>query len=142
MTFDRARGQAAFMSPGEGLAWMAAVVLALSPFLGWYSGSIGGLQLSVIGWDTGLVGKLVLLVGLATIVLLVLRATGVELPPSVPLGMVIAGLGAFATVLVLVRLLAVPDDYVELGRSIGIWISLVAALLLIVAGLLKSAEEV
>ena len=56
--------------------------------------------------------------------------------------MVIAGLGAFGTVLVLVRLLAVPDDYVELGRSIGIWISLVAALLLIVAGLLKSAEEV
>jgi len=70
MTFDRTRGQAAFMSPGEGLAWMAAVVLAISPFLGWYSGSIGGLQLSVIGWDTGLVGKLVLLVGLATIVLL------------------------------------------------------------------------
>ena len=142
MTFGQTRGQTAFMSPGEGLAWMGAVILTLSPFFGWYSGSIGGLQLSVLGWDTGIVGKLVLLVGLATIVLLVLRATGVELPPSVPLGMVIAGLGAFGTVLVLVRLLAVPDDYVELGRSIGIWISLVAALLLIVAGLLKSAEEV
>jgi hypothetical protein len=96
----------------------------------------------VLGWDTGLVGKLVLLVGLATIALLVLRATGVELPPTVPLGMVIAGLGALGTVFVLVRLLAVPDDYVELGRSIGIWITLVAALLLVVAGLLKSAEEV
>jgi hypothetical protein len=143
MSFGPARGQqATFMTPGEGLAWIAAIVLTLSPFFAWYSGPIAGLQLSVTGWDSGLVGKLVLLVGLATIVLLVLRATGVELPPAVPLGMVIAGLGALGTVFVLVRLLAVPDDYVELGRSIGIWISLVAALLLIVAGLLKSAEEV
>jgi hypothetical protein len=142
MTFGQTRGQGSFMTPGEGLAWIAAIVLTLSPFYGWYSGEIDGLQLSVLGWDTGLVGKLVLLVGLATIVLLVLRATGVELPPTVPLGMVLAGLGALGTVFVLVRLLAVPDDYVELGRSIGIWITLVAALLLVVAGLLKSAEEV
>jgi hypothetical protein len=134
-------GSASFMTPGEGLAWIAAIVFALSTFMGWYSGSIDGLKLSAIGWDTGLVGKLVLLVGLATIAVLLLRAAGVEPPPTVPLGLVIAGLGAAGTILVLTRLLAVPDDYVELGRAVGIWISLVAALLLIVAGLLKSAEE-
>ena len=39
------------------------------------------------------------------------------------------------------RLLEIPDDYAGFGRSIGIWISLVSALLLIVAGLLKASEE-
>jgi hypothetical protein len=65
----------------------------------------------------------------------------VELPPQAPLGMVIAGLGAVGTVLVLVRLIAIPDDFSPAGRSIGLWISLLAALLLIAAGLLKSADE-
>jgi hypothetical protein len=74
--------------------------------------------------------------------LLVLRATGFELPPNVPLGMVIAGLGSVGTVFVLVRLISIPDDFAPAGRSIGLWISLLAALLLIAAGLLKSAEEV
>ena len=36
---------------------------------------------------------------------------------------------------------AIPDDFVGAGRSIGIWISLLAALLLIAAGLVKSADE-
>ncbi len=132
---------ASFWTPGEGLAWVAALVFTLSSFMGWYSGRLDGLQVSALGWDTGLLGKLVLVVGLAVLVLLVLRATGVELPPAVPVGMVIAGLGAVGTIFVLIRLIEVPDDYAGLGRAIGIWISLVAALLLIVAGLLKAAEE-
>lgn len=145
MTFDPGRGarapQASFWTPGEGLAWVAALIFTLSSFMGWYSGLVDGLELSALGWDTGLPGKLVLVVGLATLALLALRATGVELPPSLPVGLAIAVLGAIGTVVVLYRLIEVPEDYAELGRSIGIWISLVAALLLIVAGLLKSAEE-
>jgi len=141
--FGTGRGAsgASLWTPGELLAWLATIVFTLSTFMGWYSGDLDGLRLSAIGWDTGLIGKLVLLVGLVTLALLLLRVTGVELPPAVPLGMVIAGLGFVATVLVLIRLLAVPDDYVELGRALGLWISLISALLLIVAGLLKSAEE-
>jgi len=144
-SFDPGRGarapQASFWTPGEGLAWVAALIFTLSSFMGWYSGLVDGLKLSALGWDTGLPGKLVLVVGLATLALLALRATGVELPPSLPVGLAIAVLGAIGTIVVLVRLIQVPEDYAELGRSIGIWISLVAALLLIVAGLLKSAEE-
>jgi hypothetical protein len=41
-----------------------------------------------------------------------------------------------------VRLIDLPDDYSPVGRSIGIWISLMAALLLIAAGLLRSADEI
>jgi hypothetical protein len=128
-------------TPGEGLAWVAALIFTLSAFMGWYSGTIEGLQLAALGWDTGWIGKLVFVVGLLTLVLLVLRATGVELPPSVPIGMVIAGLGTLGTIFVLMRLLEIPDDYTGLGRAVGIWISLVSALLLIAAGLLKASEE-
>ena len=132
----------ALRASGEGLAWVGGLVLALSSFMSWYTVSLEGFTASVTGWHTGLLGKLVFFVGAAVLVLLILRATGVELPPSVPLGMIIAGLGALATVFVLVRLISIPDDFAPAGRSIGIWISLLAALLLIVAGLLRSAEEV
>ena len=43
--------------------------------------------------------------------LLALRAFGVELPPSVPDGMVIAALGLVATILVLVRLIDIPEAF-------------------------------
>jgi hypothetical protein len=56
--------------------------------------------------------------------------------------MVIAGLGFLATIFVLIRVISIPDDFSPAGRSIGIWISLLAALLVIAAGLLRSAEEV
>jgi hypothetical protein len=131
-----------FRSPGEGLAWLGGLVLALSSFMSWYTVSTEDITVSVTGWHTGVLGKLVFFVGLAVIALLVLRATGFELPPSIPLGMVIAGLGALGTVIVLVRLISIPDDFVGAGRSIGLWISLLAALLLIAAVLLKSADEV
>jgi hypothetical protein len=139
---------ATFKNTGEALAWLGGLVLALSSFMGWYSVSVGSYSLgeesslSLLGWHSGVLGKLVFFVGLAVLVLLTLRATGYELPPSVPSGMVIAGLGALGTVFVVVRLIDLPDDYSPIGRSIGIWISLLAALLLIGAGLLRSADEI
>jgi hypothetical protein len=56
--------------------------------------------------------------------------------------MVIASFGLLATIFVLVRVISIPDDFSPAGRSIGLWISLLAGLLLIAAGLLRSAEEV
>ena len=132
-----------FRSPGEGLAWLGGLVLALSAFMSWYTFDADvGFTVSITGWHTGLLGKLVFFVGLAVLAFLGLRASGVELPPSVPGGMVIAGLGFLATIFVLVRVISIPDDFSPAGRSIGIWISLLAGLLLIAAGLLRSAEEV
>jgi lipoprotein signal peptidase len=128
-------------SPGEGLAWLGGLVLALSSFMSWYTVPNEGFTASVTGWHTGALGKLVFFVGLAVLALLILRATGFELPPNFPVGMVVAGLGALGTVIVLVRLISIPDYFVGAGRSIGLWISLLAALLLIAAGLLKSADE-
>lgn len=130
-------------SPGELLAWLAAIVLTLGSFMAWYtiSGDPRG-TLSVAGWNSGTLGKLVFLTGLAALVLLSLRAAGVELPPQVPSGMVLAGLGFVGTILVLIRLIDIPERFEpSVGRAIGIWITLLAALLLIVGGLLKSADE-
>jgi len=129
--------------PGELLAWLAAIVLTLSAFMGWYTieSDFRG-TLSVTAWNTGTVGKLVFVVGLTVLVLLSLHVFGVELPPTVPSGMAIAFLGFVGTILVVYRLIDIPERFEPaVGRSLGIWISLLAALLLIAAGLLKSADE-
>jgi hypothetical protein len=127
---------------GERVTSIAGLVLALSAFMSWYAGSGDGLTIAVIGWHTGAIGKLVFLVGVAVVALVVLRELGVELPATVPESLVVIVLGSVATILVLIRLISVPDRFFPFeGRGIGIWISLLAALALIVGGLLRAGEE-
>ncbi len=126
---------------GERATWVAGLVLALSAFTGWYAGTGEGVSVSVLGWHTGLLGKLVFFVGIAVLLLVLLRYTGVELPASVPESLVVIVLGSLATIFVLVRLIDIPDEFFFAGRGIGLFISLAAALALIVAGLLEASEE-
>jgi len=127
---------------GERLTALSGFVLMLSAFMGWYAGSDEGPTIAVIGWHTGVIGKLVFLLGLAVVVLVVLRELGIELPATVPESLVIIVLGSLATVLVLIRVISVPDRFFPFdGRGIGIWIALIAALGLIVGGLLRAGEE-
>jgi hypothetical protein len=127
---------------GERITTLAGMTLALSAFMSWYAGSGEGLTIAVIGWHTGVLGKLVFLLGLAVVALGVLRELGIELPPTVPESLVVIVLGSIATILVLIRLIAVPDRFFPYdGRGIGIWIALAASLALIVGGLLRAGEE-
>lgn len=127
---------------GERLTWLSGLILALSAFTGWYAGSGDGLELSVIGWNTGALGKLVFFIGLAVLALVALREAGIDLPATVPESLVVVGLGSLATVFVLIRLISVPERLLPVdGRGIGIWISLAGALAVIAAGLLRAAEE-
>jgi hypothetical protein len=127
---------------GERVTALAGFVLMLSVFMGWYAGSEEGPTIAVIGWHTGAIGKLVFLLGLAVVVLVVLHELGIELPATVPESLVIIVLGSLATILVLIRLISVPDRFFPNdGRGIGIWIALIAALALIVGGLLRAGEE-
>ena len=127
---------------GERVTALAGLVLMLSSFMGWYAGSDEGPTIAVIGWHTGVIGKLVFLLGLAVVVLVVLRELGIELPATVPESLVIIVIGALATILVLIRLISVPDTFFPNdGRGIGIWIALIAAIGLIVGGLLRAGEE-
>ncbi len=127
---------------GSQLTWVAGLVLALSAFMGWYSGSGEGPTVAVIGWHTGALGKLVFFIGLAVLAIVALREAGFELPASVPESLVVIALGSLATVFVIIRLISVPDEFFGTrGRGIGIFIALIAALLVTVAGLLRASEE-
>jgi hypothetical protein len=127
---------------GERLTWLSGLVLLMSSLMGWYVGSGDGLTISVIGWHTGTLGKLVFFVGLAVLALAALRQAGIEPPATVPESLIVIALGALATVFVLIRLITIPEQFLPAdGRGVGIWISLLAAIAVIVAGLLEAAEE-
>jgi hypothetical protein len=128
---------------GDRVVWVSALILALSTFMDWYAGSGVGVKLAVIGWHTGVLGKLVFFVGLAVLAIVALRLFGgLELPPSVPESLVVIALGALGTVFVLVRIISIPDSVLPAdGRGIGIWISLLAAFGVVAGGLLRAAEE-
>ena len=126
---------------GDGLGLLAGVVLAVSSFTGWYTGEGEGVTISVLGWNTGILGKLILFVGLAVVLVLVLRELGIEPPAALPQSLVTVALGALATIFVLVRVISVPDDFFFANRGVGLWISLVAAIAVIVSGLIQASEE-
>ncbi len=133
---------AGIWAAGERVTWVAGLVLMLSSFMDWYAGSGVGVKLAVIGWHTGVLGKLVFFIGLAVLVLVVLREAGVDLPPTVPESLVVLALGALATIFVLIRLISIPDSMLPAdGRGIGIWISLFSALAVILGAVLQAAEE-
>ena len=76
------------------------------------------------------------------LVLVALRELGFELPPTIPESLLVLGLGALAAVFVLIRIISIPDAVLPAdGRGVGIWISLIAAVGVIVGGLLRAAEE-
>ena len=126
---------------GERATWISGLVLALSALTGWYAGSGEGVNVAVLGWHTGVLGKLVLFIGLAAILVVMLRQWGLDLPAAVPESLIVIALGALSTIFVLVRVISIPDEFFFAHRGIGLWISLVASLALIGAGLLQASEE-
>jgi hypothetical protein len=126
---------------GGRLTALFGILLAMSALTGWYSGEGNGTTVSVIGWHTGTIGKIVLFLGLAGVLLVVLREVGVSLPASVPESLVAIAIGAIATILVLVRIISIPDTFFFASRGLGIWISLACGIGIILAGLLEVSEE-
>lgn len=137
----RAALERGLLGVGDRLGLLAGVVLVVSAFTGWYTGPSEGVTVSVMGWHTGTLGKLVFVLGVLVVLVVALREVGVELPAAVPESLVIIALGSIATVFVLVRVFSVPDDFFFAGLGVGIWISLAAAIGVIVAGLLQASEE-
>ena len=127
---------------GDQVAWVAGLVLAVSAFTDWYAGQGVGVKLAVIGWHTGVLGKLVFFIGFAVVAIIALRVAGMGLPASAPESLIILALGALSSVFVLIRVISIPDSVLPAdGRGIGIWISLVASFCVIAGGLLQAAEE-
>ena len=126
---------------GDRLGFAAGLMLAVSSFTGWYTGSGEGVTVSVIGWHTGTLGKLAFFIGLGVVILVALREIGVAMPAALPESLLVIALGALATIFVLVRVISIPDDFFFAGRGVGIWIALVSSVAVIAAGLLQASEE-
>ena len=126
---------------GSRLTFLFGLLLAMSALTGWYTGEGNGTTVSVIGWHTGTIGKVVLFLGLLAALLVVLREVGVNMPASVPESLIAIAVGSIATILVLVRIISIPDDFFFASRGLGIWISLACGVGIILAGLLEASEE-
>lgn len=126
---------------GGRLTFLFGLLLAVSALTGWYTGEGEGTTVSVTGWHTGTLGKIVLFLGLAAVLVVVVRELGVTLPASFPESLLTIAIGSAATILVLVRLISIPDTFFFASRGAGIWVSLVCAVGVIVAGLLEASEE-
>jgi|SRR5215211_2612574 len=154
MAFDANR-----LKFGDLIAGGGAVVLFISLFLDWYkvefkgfggsnlgAGSAGGNAFDALG-----IGPIfLLLVALAVIAIVVVRAIGAAVPTlPVPLSTIILGLGALATLYILFRLIVLPDgdipdafeDAVDFKRSIGIFLGLLSALAITAGGFLSARER-
>jgi len=123
------------------LTFLFGLLLSVSAFTGWYTGEGEGTTVSVLGWHTGTIGKIVFFLGLLAVLLVVLREVGIEMPATLPESLIAIAVGSVATVLVLVRLISIPDTFFFASRGIGIWISLVCAVGIIAAGLLEASED-
>jgi hypothetical protein len=137
----RLPGAADVAGLGGRLTFLFGILLAMSALTGWYTGEGNGTTVSVIGWHTGAIGKIVLFLGLAAVLIIVLREVGVHMPASVPESLLAIAIGAVATILVLVRIISIPDDFFFASRGLGIWVSLACAVGIILAGLLEVSEE-
>jgi len=124
-------------------SWVAGLTLALSSFMGWYSGTaVEGPTVSVLGWNTGTLGKFVFVLGLAIVLLAVRRGVGIELPRSLPESLILIVLGTAATILLLIRIVSIPDEFAGTAdRAIGLWVGLASAVVVIVSGLVRAGEE-
>ena len=141
-TGPRPRPTGAVWGWGGTLTWLSGLLLAISAFTDWYVGDGQGVTTAIIGWHTGTLGKLVFFIGLAVLAIVFLREAGIELPATLPEGLVVIALGALATIFVLIRVISIPDEFFGWhSRGVGIFISLAASVLVIAAGLLRDGEE-
>ena len=105
---------------GERLTWVSGLILSMSTLMGWYVSVGDEPTFAVIGWHTGTLAKIVLVIGLLVIALHLLHAAGVELPATVPESLIVIVLGSLATILVLIRLISIPEEFQPASRGIGI----------------------
>lgn len=127
-----------------------AIVYFVSMFLDWFSRSEGGFSISASGWDYFLGGviPLILILVMTAHVLISRLAPETKLPDlPLPWAQVHLFAGAAAAAIVLLRLI-IPAE-IEFGgfdtgedfdRAFGIFLALLAALVVAAGGYLKSQE--
>lgn len=128
-----------------------AFILLISVFFSWYTVSVHAGPLSISksgsGWDTTDVAKLVALLALVALAVwaIDLFADTVNLPW--PPSMIAGACGVLATLLVLYRIVSKPGDLggplptgVSVGTAWGVYLSLIAAIVVVVGAYLHMNE--
>jgi len=133
------------------------ILLFIALFLTWYRVEIvqrllqelpGGLNgasidssgFSVNGWHyfSAVLAWLLTVVATAVVMLKALPAGSIRL--QLPEGLTVMALGAIAFLLVLYRLIAMPAPAEAFGRGAGIFVALLATIVVAAGGFLKNAE--
>jgi len=143
------------ISTGEKVIGIAGIVLFIDSFLGWLGyksdlGPLGTNSAAGSAWDFTL-PTVAVLIGIVLAVVVILRAFGVTVPEQlgpIGLGFAYLVLGAFAFLLVLIKLVVGPElpevakaFGVEKTREIGIFIGLICTAGLAAGGYLVAKEK-
>jgi hypothetical protein len=140
---------------GDLVAAASGLVLFIALFLNWYSASVNGplggsVSGGVSGWEVlSFIDILLFIIAIIAVGLAVARMANAFPRMAVSPGLLVLGVGVLATLLVLFRLLVLPGDLgdvndlpgVDVGRSIGIFIALIAALGITAGGWITWTEE-
>lgn len=134
------------LSQGAKIAGGAGIALLIVMFLPWYdvSAEFSGFSASesANAWEVfSFVDIVLFLTAVAAVAVAVLSAQNRLAALPVPAGQLLLGLGALATLLVVFRILSVPDggidvDGVDVGRKIGVFLGLICAAAITYAGTL------
>jgi hypothetical protein len=133
---------------GEKIAGASGVALILIMFIfDWFTADVGfGIEFGGNAWEVfDFIDIILLLAAIAGIALAVIAATQSQVDMPVAASALAAGLGGLATLLVIFRIISPPDggagDLVDVSRSIGVFLGLIAAAGVTYGGWLAMQEE-
>jgi hypothetical protein len=139
------------LSQGEMVIGGSGIVLFVASFLTWFKAEVqgfGGLAAGTAnGWDVGFLGWFPVLIGMAMVALVAVRAFApqVKLPDlPLPWGQVEFIAGCVAAVLLILKLLIGEDDgggLVEISRGVGLFLAVLAGIGLAVGGYMRWKME-
>jgi hypothetical protein len=139
------------LSLGEKIAAASALLLFIFMFFDWFKVEVSGGELFSVSeggsaWDALDVIPIILMLAIiAAIAVAVVRLTDAVFEPPVSMNAVVAILGAISVLLILYRIIDLPLDTdipgVEISRSIGIYLSLLAAAGITYGGYRAMQEE-
>jgi hypothetical protein len=134
------------LTMGDRVIAISGIVLLVFSFFDWFSAEFQGETVdSGNAWDFTL-PLLAVLIGIARVVIVAVRAFGVQLPESAPWGAILLAMGVVVFAFILIKLIAGVDVDagpfdVDVTRDIGIFVGVVAGAGLAAGGYLKFQED-